>query len=142
MVLSSNNSLFFFRFWKFYFSLLLNPFTLFFDLTLGTRFFFSVLEKCLVVEWFSRGWFRRESSKNEKKKENGQKDSVSGSNREKIKMGSHAPPIQFLRRRNPNQRIYMATKRPNQTIRNMYSARIQELNPPDVKAKDHDKWKW
>ena len=135
MVLSSNNSLIFFQILKlFFFSLLLNPFTLsiFFDLTLGTRFF--LFSKCLSSNDFLGGG-SEESSKNEKKKENGQKDSVSGSNREKIKMGSHAPPIQFLRRRNPNQKIYMATKRPNQTIRNMYSARIQLQTQPPPRPK-------
>ena len=85
---------FFFQILKnFYFSLLLNPFTLF-QQTLGTRFFCS---RCLSMLNDFSGVVQR-SSKNEKKKENGQKDSVSGSNREKIKMGSHAPPIQFLRR--------------------------------------------
>ena len=93
MVLSSNNSLFFFRFWNFFFrcSWILSHF---FDLTLGTRFFCS---RCLSMSNDFSGVVQRRS-KNEKKKENGQKDSVSGSNREKIKMGSHAPPIQFLRR--------------------------------------------
>ena len=48
MVLSSNNSLFFFQILKLFFSLLLNPFTLsiFFDLTLGTRFFFCSRNVC------------------------------------------------------------------------------------------------
>ena len=135
MVLSSNNSLIFFSDFEIIFFFALESFHTFDIFRPNPRYsIFFLFSKCLSSNDFLGGG-SEESSKNEKKKENGQKDSVSGSNREKIKMGSHAPPIQFLRRRNPNQKIYMATKRPNQTIRNMYSARIQLQTQPPPRPK-------